>query len=99
MPHRAGTKHDAKSLPLGGILERWELLEKYSLCMACMAHGSVLVVDLTFGEAYDAPQRAQPSQRPEPRKIWTTENTEGTEKRNEDSCSDTASVWPLSPLW
>ena len=36
--------------------------------MACMAHISVLIVDLTFGEVYDAPQRAQPGLRPEPRK-------------------------------
>ncbi len=25
--------------------------------MACMTHMSVLLVDLTFGEVYDAPQR------------------------------------------
>ena len=37
--------------------------------MTRMAHISVLVVDLTFGEVYDAPQRAaraQPGLRPEP---------------------------------
>ncbi len=51
--------------------------------MACMAHISVLIVDLTFGEVYDAPQRAQSSQpglRPEPTKVLTTEKTESTEK-------------------
>ena len=31
--------------------------------MGCMAHMSVLVVNLTFGEVYDAPQRAPRSQR------------------------------------
>ncbi len=36
--------------------------------MACMAHISVLIVDLTFGEVYDAPQRAQAGLRPEPKK-------------------------------
>ncbi len=40
------------------------------MCMACMAHKSVLSVDLTFGEVQDAPQRApraQPGLRPEPK--------------------------------
>ena len=39
--------------------------------MACNARLSALVVDLTFGEVYDAPQsapRSQPGLRPEPEK-------------------------------
>ena len=36
--------------------------------MACMAHISALIVDLTSGEVYDAPQRAQPGLRPELKK-------------------------------
>ena len=60
-----------------------------------MAHISALIVDLTFGEEYDAPQRAQSSQpglRPEPTNVFTTEKTESTEKRKEERSGDSLSV-------
>ena len=48
--------------------------------MASMAHISVLVLDLTFGEVYDEPQRAQPGLRPEPRICLTMKSMKDMKK-------------------
>ena len=63
--------------------------------MACMAHMSVLVVDLTFGEVYDAPQRAprsQPGLRPKPKKDLHHRGHRGHREQKEESNGDSLSV-------
>ena len=65
------------------------------MCMSCMAHINGLIVDLTFGEVYDAPQRtprSQPGLRPEPKKDLNHRGNRGHREKNEDSCGDSASV-------
>ncbi len=66
-----------------------------------MSHMSMLLVDLTFGEVNDVRQRSPRSQlglRPETKKVWTTEKTEGTEKRKRKAVA-IASLWPQFSLW
>ncbi len=72
-----------------------------------MAHMSVLVVDLTFGEVYDAPQRAPPvlrsssaaeggrpqaGLRPEAKKDLNHRGHRGHREKKEDNCGDSFSV-------
>ena len=58
-----------------------------------MAHMSMLVVDLTFGEVYDEPQRAPPGLRAETEKDLNHRGHRGhREKSKENNCGDSLSV-------
>ena len=48
--------------------------------MARVGHASVLILDLTFGEVYVAPQRALPGLRPEPGKCLTMKSMKDMKK-------------------
>ena len=66
-----------------------------------MAHRSVLVVDLTFGEVYDAPQRTPGSQlglRSKPKKDLNHRGHRGHREKKENSCRDSVSVASASSV-